>query len=227
MKLNPKVAAALNNQINAELNASYVYLSMAAWFDSHDLPGFAKWFRGHSTEETEHGMRIYDFVVKREERVELQGIAVPPVNYDSPKAVLEAALAHEKMVTAQINALFELAHEEKEYSTQNMLHWFLEEQIEEEDLFRSSGQGAGPRRGSPALIRFRGRNAPPANRLRAAPGAAPQPARQPFGVSQPAEGAEVKREGCGLPFLRHGRHLHCECSPIVFPLIQHPSGRRP
>lgn len=137
MKLNSKVAAALNSQINSELNASYIYLSMAAWFDSQDLPGFAKWFRGHSQEETEHGMRIYDFIVKRDERVELQGIGVPPSEYDSPRAVLEAALAQEKIVTGQINALFELAHEEKEYSTQNMLHWFLEEQIEEEDLFRT------------------------------------------------------------------------------------------
>ncbi|MEM9631839.1 MAG: ferritin [Pseudomonadota bacterium] len=137
MKMNETVAAALNQQINSELNASYIYLSMAAYFDSIELPGFATWFRGHSKEEVEHGMRIYDFIVKRDSRVELEGIDKPQLDFDSPTDVLETALAKEKEVTAQINALFELAHEQKEYSTQNMLHWFLEEQIEEEDLFRS------------------------------------------------------------------------------------------
>lgn len=135
--MNSKVADALNQQINAELQASYTYLSMAAYFDSIDLPGFAHWFRGHSTEETQHAMRIYDFVVKRDGRVKLAGMPKPTAKFESPVAALQAALDMERSVTAQINALFELAHEEKEYSTQNMLHWFLEEQIEEEDLFRS------------------------------------------------------------------------------------------
>ena len=137
MTLNAKVADALNNQISAELNASYIYLSMAAWFDNNGLPGFAQWFRGHSTEETEHGMRIYDFLVRRDAKVELQGIAAPQAEYANAKAVLEAALTHEQTVTAQINALFELAQAEKEFSTQNMLQWFIEEQTEEEDLFRT------------------------------------------------------------------------------------------
>lgn len=136
MNLNSKVAAALNQQINAELTASYNYLSMAAYFDSCELPGFAKWFRLHSQEETEHAMRIYDFIVKRDARVTLDGISAPTTEFDSVEAAIELALKMEKKVTAQIHALFDLAHEEKEYGTQNMLHWFLEEQIEEEDLFR-------------------------------------------------------------------------------------------
>lgn len=137
MKMNAQVAEALNQQINSELQASYTYLAMAAYFDSIELPGFAAWFRGHSKEEVDHGMRIYDFLVKRDSRVKLEGIGTPQGEFASPKEVLELALAKEKDVTAQINALFELANDQKEYSTQNMLNWFLEEQIEEEDLFRS------------------------------------------------------------------------------------------
>ncbi|QUS57783.1 ferritin [Pseudovibrio brasiliensis] len=136
MKLNTKVADALNQQINAELSASYVYLAVAAYFDSCELPGFAKWFRLHSKEETEHAMRIYDFIVKRDSRVTLEGISAPTVEFDSAQAAIELAMKMEVKVTEQIHALFDLAHEEKEYGTQNMLHWFLEEQIEEEDLFR-------------------------------------------------------------------------------------------
>lgn len=136
MKLNPKVAEALNKQINAELHASYVYLAMAAYFDANELPGFAAWFTAHSKEETDHAKRIYDFIVKRDGRVVLDGIAAPQKDYDSAEQALQTALDMEKMVTGQIHELFELAHAEKEFGTQNMLHWFLEEQISEEDLFR-------------------------------------------------------------------------------------------
>ncbi len=135
MKLNPKVAEALNRQINNELHASYTYLAMAAYFESEDLPGFAQWFRGHSAEEGTHAMRIFDFLAQRGGRIEIDGIAKPKTDYASPVEALEYALANEETVTGQINALFEMAHEVKEYSTQNMLNWFLAEQNEEEDLF--------------------------------------------------------------------------------------------
>lgn len=138
MKLNKKVSDALNKQINSELQASYIYLAMAAFFDSKDLPGFAVWFRAHSVEETAHAMRIYDFINRRGGRIELEGISQPQINYDSAQQVLEAALEMESVVTSQIHALFETAAEVKEYSTQNMLQWFLEEQTGEEDLFSST-----------------------------------------------------------------------------------------
>ncbi|PIE15864.1 MAG: ferritin [Rhodobacterales bacterium] len=138
MNLNKKVADALNQQINSELKASYEYLAMAAYFESVDLPGFAKWFRAHSVEETGHAMRIFDFVNRRGGRVELTAIEQPRVEYDSAEDVMQTALAMERVVTSQIHALFEIAMAEKEYGTQNMLQWFLEEQVEEEDLFSST-----------------------------------------------------------------------------------------
>ncbi len=137
MTLNSQLAQALNQQINAELNASLNYLSMAAYFDSVALPGFATWFRAQSQEENEHGMRIYDFIVKRSGDVKITGIANPVQSFSAPVEALQAALEMEKAVTAQIHALFELAHEVKEYSTLTMLNWFLDEQIEEEDSFRT------------------------------------------------------------------------------------------
>lgn len=42
----------------------------------------------------------------------------------------------EKTVTGQTNDLFELVHEGKEYGSQPVLHWFPEEQVEEDDTFR-------------------------------------------------------------------------------------------
>lgn len=137
MTLNSQLAQALNQQINSELNASLNYLSMAAYFDSAALPGFAAWFRAQSQEENEHGMRIYDFIVKRGGDVKITGITEPVQTFRSPKEALQAALNMEAEVTAQIHALFELAHDVKEYSTLTMLNWFLDEQIEEEDSFRT------------------------------------------------------------------------------------------
>jgi ferritin len=116
--------------------ASYAYLAMAAYFEEQELPGLAAWFRAHSREETDHAMRIFDFLALRSNRIELQGIEKPTMSYDTPSKALEAALAMEKEVTALIHQLFEVAHEVKEYGTQNMLHWFLEEQIKEEALFK-------------------------------------------------------------------------------------------
>ena len=136
MKPNADVAQALNRQINNELQASYVYLAMAAYFDGEELHGFGAWFRGHANEEVEHAMKLYDFMVKRGARVALSGVAEPKAEHDGPAAALEAALAMEGEVTGQIYALFETAHESKEFGSQPLLHWFLEEQVNEEDLFR-------------------------------------------------------------------------------------------
>ena len=134
--LNPRVAEALNRQINNELKASHVYRAMAAYFDAQELPGIAAWFRAHSGEEIGHAMRIYDYLVKRGARVELTGIEQPALDHDSPEAAIAAALAMESEVTGQINDLFELVHESKEFGSQPLIHWFLEEQVDEEDLFR-------------------------------------------------------------------------------------------
>lgn len=136
MPLNPTVAEALNRQVNNELKASHVYLAMAAYFDARELPGFAAWFRAHSGEETGHAMRLYDYLVKRDAQVVLTGIDQPATDYESPERAVAAALAMESDVTGQINDLFDLAHGSKEYGAQPLLHWFLEEQANEEDLFR-------------------------------------------------------------------------------------------
>ena len=136
MKLKDKVEKALNQQINSELNAGYTYLAMAAFFDNQELPGFASWFRTHAQEENGHAMKIYDFIVQRNGRVSLHGIGKPKTAYDSPEDAVATAMEMEETVSAQIYNLFELSHDTKEFGTQNMLHWFLDEQIKEEDLFR-------------------------------------------------------------------------------------------
>lgn len=134
--LNVEVAAALNQQVNNELTASHVYRAMSAYFDAQELPGFATWFRAHAAEEVDHATRLHDHLVKRGARVEIHGIPAPAADHGSLEAAVTAALEMETEVTVQINRLFDLAHEHKEYGTQPVLHWFLAEQVNEEDLFR-------------------------------------------------------------------------------------------
>jgi ferritin len=123
---------AMNEQINKEFYSSYLYLSMAAYFEDKNLPGFANWMRVQADEEREHGMKFFDFIHERGGRVCLNGIAAPKTEWSSSLEVAEEVGAHEAKVTASIYSLYELAQQEKDYPSQVMLQWFINEQVEEE-----------------------------------------------------------------------------------------------
>ena len=123
---------AMNEQINKELFSSYLYLSMAAYFEDKNLPGFANWMRIQADEERGHAMKFYDFILERGGRVLLKAIDAPKTDWTSSLEVAEEVAAHEAKVTASINALYELALKEKDYPAQVMLQWFISEQVEEE-----------------------------------------------------------------------------------------------
>ena len=130
--ISKSIEKALNEQINAELYSSYLYLSMVSYFESVNLSGFATWMRAQTQEEIMHAMKMYDFVNERGGRVILQAIDAPPSEWDSPLAAFEAAYAHEQLVTGRINDLVNLAVEEKDHATNAFLQWFVNEQVEEE-----------------------------------------------------------------------------------------------
>ncbi len=127
-----KMQDAMNEQINKELFSSYLYLSMAAYFEDKNLPGFANWMRVQAEEEREHGMKFFDFIHERGGRVCLKAIAAPKTEWSSSLEVAEEVAAHEATVTASIYSLYELALQEKDYPAQIMLQWFINEQVEEE-----------------------------------------------------------------------------------------------
>lgn len=123
---------ALNEQINREFYASYLYLAMAAHFEAQSLDGFAGWMYAQSEEEYGHAMRILKYMLERGAQVELKAIAAPPEEFGSPLDIFKQALAHEQHVTQAIHALYKLAAEHEDYSTMKHLDWFIEEQVEEE-----------------------------------------------------------------------------------------------
>lgn len=129
---NEKLTKAINEQINKEFYSSYLYLAMAAHFDGSALPGFARWMKVQASEEWGHGMKFYEYLYEVGAAVELKAIEVPPVKFGTPKEIFQQILAHEQFVTASINSLYELAKAEGDHKTELMLHWFINEQVEEE-----------------------------------------------------------------------------------------------
>jgi ferritin len=130
--LNKKMQEAINSQINAEIYSSYLYLSMSAYFESINLSGFASWMRAQAQEEMVHAMKFYDYVNERGGRVILGPIEAPPSEWESAVSVFDATYQHEQKVTGLINDLVDLAIEEKDHATNNLLQWFVSEQVEEE-----------------------------------------------------------------------------------------------
>lgn len=130
--MNKKVVDTINEQIKHELYSAYLYLSMSAHFEAAGFPGFAKWTRMQAEEEKVHAMKFFNFINERGERVVLQAIEQPPVEFGAPLAIFEEILKHEKLVTSLIHKCYAVAVEEKDYATQVMLHWFINEQVEEE-----------------------------------------------------------------------------------------------
>ncbi|OGO29163.1 MAG: ferritin [Chloroflexi bacterium RBG_16_52_11] len=130
--INKTVQDAINEQIKNELYSAYLYLSMSAYFEAENLPGFAHWMRVQAGEEQEHAMKFYAYVCERSGRVQLKAIDQPPFEWSSTMEVFQQVLQHEQKVTSLIHNLFTLALKENDYPTQVMLHWFINEQVEEE-----------------------------------------------------------------------------------------------
>lgn len=148
--MNERVQAAINDQINAELYSAYIYLAMAAQFEAMNLQGFAHWMRHQAEEEREHAMRLFNHLVRRGARVVLKGIAEPPLEFGTPLETFQKALAHEEHITKRIHDLYALAQEVGDYPAQLELHWFIDEQVEEEEntgrvveLLKLAGDNAG------------------------------------------------------------------------------------
>jgi ferritin len=123
---------AINEQIKNEMYSGYLYLSMAAHFESTNLPGFAHWMKIQATEEVKHAMKFFEYIVERGGKVTLKAIDQPPADFKAPIEIFKQAYKHEQKVTATIHKLYELALKENDYPSQVMLQWFIKEQVEEE-----------------------------------------------------------------------------------------------
>ncbi|MFA5392844.1 MAG: ferritin [Candidatus Ratteibacteria bacterium] len=135
--MNKKLRDALNDQINKEFYSAYLYLSMAAYCDSIPLTGFAHWLKVQFQEEWAHGVKIYNFLVSRGEKVILKAITRPPVKFVSALSLFEQVYGHEQKVTGLIKRLCGISKEVGDKDASTFLRWFVKEQVEEEEnVFR-------------------------------------------------------------------------------------------
>jgi len=134
--LSQSIAESLLEHLNQELYSSYLYLSMSAYFDHEELPGFASWMKIQVREELDHVVRVYTYINDRGARVSLLPIQGPPTHWKSPRDVYEEALVHEEETTARIHRLVDQALREVDYATHGFLQWFVTEQVEEEALLK-------------------------------------------------------------------------------------------
>ena len=130
--ISKKIHAAFNEQTNHELYSAYLYLSMAAYFHSLNLEGFAHWMRVQTKEEMTHAMKFFDHLRDRDARIELEAIEKPKLKWASAHDAFKAAYGHEQFITGKINALYKLAEKEADYPAKVLLDWFVKEQVEEE-----------------------------------------------------------------------------------------------
>lgn len=127
------VVEAVNTQIREELQSAYAYLAMSARFEAMKLPGAAAWMRSQAQEEVVHAMKFFDFLVRRGAQPKLQAVQAPKAEFNTMLAAFEEALKHEQHITGCINNLYDMAQAEKDYPLQTLLHWFIDEQVEEEE----------------------------------------------------------------------------------------------
>ena len=131
-----KMEIALNQQVNAELWSSYLYLSMSYDMDNKGYEGMASWFALQAQEEFAHATRIMKFIGDRDGKVKLTPIEAVQQEWNTPEDAFQDTLKHEKIVTEKIHKLMDIAIELKDYFSQSMLKWFIDEQMEEESTVR-------------------------------------------------------------------------------------------
>ncbi|MBO5465654.1 MAG: ferritin [Alistipes sp.] len=134
--LSEKLHAAINEQINAELWSAYLYLAMSMDAESKGYKGVANWFYVQWLEEQDHAHILMNYLNSRDCKVTLKPIAEVRTEWSSVLEMYEETLRHEKVVTSLINNLAAIAAEDKDFASSNMLVWFINEQVEEEESAR-------------------------------------------------------------------------------------------
>lgn len=126
-----RFAAQLNEQIGHELAAHNQYLACAFHYEALTMPRMAAFFYDQALEERGHAMMMVKYLLDTDQAVEIPAVDAPVSRFEGVVGPLELALAQEKQVTEQINALLRTAREEDDYASEQFMQWFIKEQVEE------------------------------------------------------------------------------------------------
>ena len=123
---------ALNAQIGREFAAAHQYTAIGAYYAAETFPQLTKFFYAQAEEEREHAMKMVNHLLDRNAKVDFSEVSAPQTDFADHVAPIRLALAQEQQVTVHIAELFEVARDTRDYLAEQFLHWFLEEQVEEE-----------------------------------------------------------------------------------------------
>jgi ferritin len=135
--LDPRVEKALNDQVAVEYLASHKYLALATWCDMKGFAGAATFLYEHADEERMHMMKLINYIVDKGSNVVIPELEKPRSDFSNIKEVLEYAYKGEMIVTGSVNKIVSLTLELGDHTTHNFIQWYVNEQLEEENLYRS------------------------------------------------------------------------------------------
>ena len=135
--ISKKMVKALNDQIQLEGQASFLYLSMASWCDKEGLEGCSQFMHRQSAEERMHMLKIFEYLSEVDAHALTPAIKKVPHEFSSVQEMFQMVYEHEQKVTDSINKLMDIAVKENDYTTHNFLQWYIMEQREEENLMRT------------------------------------------------------------------------------------------
>ena len=121
----------LNEQIAHEFAAHQQYVACAVHYDGETLPQLARFFYRQALEERDHAMMMIQYLLDADAEVVIPGVAAPQVAFSDVVAPVSLALAQERRVTEQINALVSTARDERDFTSEQFMQWFVKEQVEE------------------------------------------------------------------------------------------------
>jgi ferritin len=137
MQISKAMADLMNAQVGNELGASNQYVQIASYFDGESLSKLAKFFYDQAEEEREHAMKFVHFLMEVSAELSIPAIPAAKTDIGSAEKAFEMSLGWEQEVTGQINAMMDLAIQEKDYASQAFLQWFVTEQVEEVSTMES------------------------------------------------------------------------------------------
>jgi bacterioferritin B len=124
--------AALNDQIGREFAAAHQYVAVGNYYAAETFPRLASFFYEQAEEEREHAMKMVGYMLDRAATPDIGAIEAPRQEFGDHVEPIKIALEQERKVTIRISELFEIARDTRDYESEQFLHWFLEEQVEEE-----------------------------------------------------------------------------------------------
>lgn len=148
--ISDEVQALLIAQIGHEMFAHYEYTAISCWFHAQALEGFAAWATKQSCDEVAHAKKIINFLVELDINPVLPIIDAASAQFEDVASAVAAIMMREKGVTENWKDIGKQAMNDQDLATLNLSQWFINEQMEEENLVKTilqkvemAGGGAG------------------------------------------------------------------------------------